>query len=103
MDIERSLTCPKCNGVHFEIKREATFLYSYKLDTPLTDEWSNENEALPFLFDNREQLNSTEYIECKECGAKYPCDLNNDNTKIHFTILQKAIRSDIIRDPEFFG
>lgn len=103
MDIKMSLTCPKCNGVHFEIKREATFLYSYKIDTPLTDEWSNQNESLPFLFDNREQLNSTEYIECQECGAKYPCDLNNDNTKIHFTILQKAIRSDIVRDPEFFG
>jgi len=103
MDIKKSLTCPKCNGVHFEIKREATFLYSYTFDTPLNNEKSNDNEALPFLFDNREQLNSIEYIECKQCGGKYPCDLNNENNNIHFTILQKALRSDIVKDPEFFG
>lgn len=103
MDIKKSLICPKCNGIRFEIKREATFLYSYKLDTPLTGEWSNENETLPFLFDNREQLNSKEYVECKKCGTQYPCDLSNDNAKIHFTILQKAIRSDLVKDPEFLG
>jgi uncharacterized protein YbaR (Trm112 family) len=103
MNIDKYLVCPKCNGVHFQVKREATFLYSYKLDTPLTNEWSSETETLPFLFDNREQLKSKEYIRCEDCGAKYPCDLNNNNTKIEFTILQKAIQSDYIQNPEFFG
>lgn len=102
MDINESLICPKCKETYFEVKREATYLYTYKLDTPLTDEWSNEDETLPFLFDNRELLNSNEYIECKSCGATYPYDLYSNNN-IHFTIVQKAIRSDMVEDPEFFG
>ncbi|NLY85137.1 MAG: hypothetical protein GX077_02135 [Tissierellia bacterium] len=102
MDIDKSLICPKCNGVHFEIKRMATYLYTYKLDTPLTEEWSKEDEALPFLFDNRELLNSKEYVECKECGAQFPCQLNGKGN-IHFTILQKAIPSDLVKEPNFFG
>ncbi|MDR7857235.1 hypothetical protein [Tissierella sp.] len=103
MNIDKYLVCPKCNGVHFEVKREATFLYSYKLNTPLTNELSWETDVLPFLFDNREQLNSKEYIICEECGAKYPCDLNSNNTKFQFTILQKSIRSDLVQNPEFLG
>lgn len=103
MDISKSLMCPKCKGVHFEIKRKATYLYTYKLDTPLTEEWSKESEALPFLFDNRELLGSEEYIECKECGAQFPCDLYSQGNKIHFTILQKAVTSDLVKEPNFFG
>ncbi|WMM26442.1 hypothetical protein RBU61_07165 [Tissierella sp. MB52-C2] len=102
MDINESLICPKCKGVYFEIKREATYLYTYKLETPLTKNWSDEDETLPFLFDNRELLSSNEYIECRNCGAIYPYDLYSNN-KIHFTIVQKAIRSDIIKEPEFLG
>lgn len=103
MDINQPLICPKCKGVYFEIKREATYLYSYKLDTPLTGEWSNKDDALPFLFDNRELLNSNEYIECTTCSKTFPYKLDNENNKIHFTIVQKAIRSDIVKEPEFFG
>ncbi len=103
MNIDKHLVCPKCNGIYFEVKREATFLYSYKLDTPLTNELNLETDVLPFLFDNREQLNSKEYIKCEDCGANFTCDLNNSNTKIHFTILQKAIQSDYIQNPEFLG
>lgn len=102
MDVNKSLVCPKCQGTHFEIKRKATYLYTYKLDTPLTNEWSKEDEVLPFLFDNRELLNSKEYIECMECGAKYPFDING-NANIQFTILQKAIPSDLVNEPEFYG
>jgi len=103
MEIKESLICPKCNGVAFEMKREATYLYTYKIDTPLTNEWSNEDEALPFLFDNREQLDSKEYIECKECGARYSYNLDKGKPKIHLTILQKAIRADSQKEPEFWG
>lgn len=103
MEINKSLSCTKCEGVHFEIKRMATYLYTYKLNTPLTEEWSKENEPLPFLFDNRELISSKEYLECKECGAQFPCDLYSKDTKVHFTILQKAIPSDYVKEPNYFG
>jgi hypothetical protein len=103
MEINECLVCPKCNGKHFEIKREATYLYSYKLETPNTENWSSEDEALPFLFDNREQIGNSERLECMECGSQFPCDLGNNGTKIHLTILQKAIRSEFEKNPHFLG
>ena len=103
MKISKSLVCPKCGGIHFEIKREATYLYTYKLDTPNTESWSSEEEALPFLFDNRDQISNKEYFECLECGARYDCDLEHEKSNIHFTILKKAIRSDLEKNPRFLG
>lgn len=103
MNINRPLECPECSGTHLEIKKEATYLYTYKVDTPLTKGWSKEKEALPFLFDNRELVGTNDYIQCAECGAKYPCDLEKGDVKIHFTIMQKAIRSDFQEYPEYLG
>ncbi len=103
MKIKESLICPKCSGIHFEVKREATYLYTYKLDTPDTEKWSKEEEALPFLFDNREEISSKDYLECEQCKERYSCDLDSQNSKIHFTILQKAIRGDYKNSPDFLG
>ena len=103
MNIDKSLVCQKCNGVYFKIRREATYLYTYTIDTPSTENSNENTEALPFLFDNREQVNSREYLECEQCGAKYPCALDELGGKIHFTILQKAIRSDYEPNPNFLG
>lgn len=103
MKIEESLICPKCNGHYFQVKREATYLYTYKLNTPDTEQWSENDEALPFLFDNREKISDKDYLECEECKEKYPCDLDSRESKINFTILQKAIRADYKNNPEFFG
>lgn len=103
MEIDKYLMCPECKGMHFEMRREATFLYTYKLDTPLTKSYSEEEEKLPFLFDYRELLNSKEYLECMSCGAKYSHDLEKGNPKIHLTILQKAIRADLQGNPQYLG
>jgi hypothetical protein len=103
MKIDESLICPKCNGTNFKIKREATYLYTYKLNTPIIEAYSNDNEGLPFLFDYREQLGNREYLECDECHSQYPCDLENENSKIHLTILQKAIRSEFKNSPGYLG
>lgn len=103
MRIDEKLVCPKCNGIHFTVKREATYLYTYKLDTPLTESRKTENERLPFLFDYREQLDNKEYLECEDCHAKFPCDLEGINSKIHFTILQRAIRSEFENNPGYLG
>ena len=103
MKIDQALTCPKCQGTHFTVKREAAYLYTYKLDTPKAADWSKNEEVLPFLFDNREQTYDREYLQCEECGEKFPCELDLNGSQIEFTILQKAIRSDYIDTPEFLG
>lgn len=103
LNIQEPLVCPNCKGTYFTIKREATYLYTYKLDTNLTEEWSKEDEALPFLFDYREQVENKEYLECDKCGSQYPCNLEKGNPKVHLTILQKAMRSDYVTNPDYLG
>lgn len=102
MKIEEPLVCPRCSGKHFSVKREATYLYTYKLETPDVEN-RTDAEALPFLFDNREQTGSREYLQCEQCGAQYPCDIDREGRRIRFTILQKAIRADHQSEPEFLG
>ena len=103
MEIKESLICSKCNGTHFTVKREATYLYSYNLDTPESSHWSKDTEALPFLFDNRELVQSHEYLQCEQCGARFPCSLDDRNSTIDLTILRKAVRADHVTNPEFLG
>ncbi|WP_246599757.1 hypothetical protein [Clostridium lacusfryxellense] len=103
MKIDESLVCPKCNSKNFEMKHEATYLYTYKID--LVNIQVNEEglENLPFLFDNREQTCFNEFIECNNCGTKYPCSFNKDKQTIDLTIMRKAIRADHVKNPEFLG
>jgi len=103
MDLNKHLVCPECKGVYFEMKREATFLYSYKINTPLTGEWSKKDDKLPFLFDSRELIDSREYLECKSCGTKYAHSIEKGSPKIHLTILQKAARVDYQEHPQYLG
>jgi hypothetical protein len=85
------------------MKRQATYVYTYNINTPNIDLWGNDKEALPFLFDSREQTSSEEYLECDHCGEKYPYPFSTGKQKIDLTILQKAIRADNKDEPEFFG
>jgi hypothetical protein len=103
MNISKSLTCPKCAGRSFEVKREATYIYTYKVNTPTMENLSNNKEGLPFLFDNREKTDSNEYLVCLDCGAKYPCSLEENGDKVNLTILQKAVRADSQGSPQFLG
>ncbi|MCY6371145.1 hypothetical protein [Clostridium ganghwense] len=103
MNINESLVCPNCNSKYLKLKHEATYVYTYKINTPETGTWSNETETLPFLFDNRQQTNLKEYLECEKCGAKFPYSFDKDNPKIDLTISQKAIRSEYKNTPEFLG
>lgn len=103
MDLKESLICPKCSGKNFIIKREVTYLYTYKFNSDSSQEINDRTESAPFLFNNREKEASNEYMECEKCGAKYPVLLNDNNDKIDMTIMQKAIRSDHVDNPEFLG
>lgn len=100
MKIDRNIVCTKCRGTSFVAKREATYVYSYKIDGETN---KNNCEELPYLFDNREQMNSKEYLECEKCGACYPCVIEKGDDGIEFVILQKAIRSEYVTKPEFLG
>lgn len=103
MDLEKSLTCPKCNGKSFVVKREVTYLYTYKINSDNIQEINDRTHSVPFLFDNREKENSNEYMECEKCGARYPVSLNEHTDRADMTILQKAIPSEKTDNPEFLG
>lgn len=96
------ITCPICKGNNFRAKYEATYVYSYVIDSDAPGV-KNKEEFLPFLFDNREQKEAKQYMECANCGAKFPCSFSHGNKGIDFTILQKAVRSDFVEKPEFLG
>ncbi|MCT4509089.1 MAG: hypothetical protein N4A48_10085 [Tepidibacter sp.] len=102
MNINKSLSCPNCNSNDFLLKYEAKYVYVYKIDTSNFED-INKTSNVPFLFDTRDKADSNQYIECMGCKNRYKCDLEHDHEKIDFTILQKAIRSDYIENPEFFG
>ena len=103
LNINESLVCPKCNSKYLKMKHESTYVYTYKIGTPVNGDFSDEKENLPFLFENREEINSKEYIECEKCGEKYPCSLDDNNKKISLTIEKKAITSEHQETPEFWG
>jgi predicted nucleic-acid-binding Zn-ribbon protein len=103
VDLDRSIECPKCKNNSFQIKRIATYVYTYKVDVKASDIGTEKVEALPFVFDNREKANSKEYIYCDKCGSEFPISLDNAKTKIDFTIIRKAVRADNIDNPQFLG
>lgn len=103
MNIDRALVCPKCTGRCFEVKREATYVYTYMVNTPVMENLSENREGLSFLFDRREKTNSKEYLLCLGCGSKYPCSLEEHDDTVKFTILQKAIRADNVVNPGYLG
>ncbi|MGH4050235.1 MAG: hypothetical protein ACREVX_02605 [Clostridium sp.] len=103
MKIDESLVCPKCNSKNFEMKHEATYVYTYKIGTVNTPRDEVGLENLPFLFDNREQTCFREFIVCNNCGAKYPCSFDKDKQIIDLTIMKKAIIADNVENSEFLG
>ncbi len=103
MKLERSIKCPNCDAQRFTAKYETTYVYSYKIDMENNKKLVAKDEPLPFLFDNREQCNPKQYIECDNCGIKYPCEFSMNSKEVDFTILRKAIRADHADEPEYWG
>jgi transcription elongation factor Elf1 len=103
MELDKNLTCPKCNGKSFRVEREVTYIYSYKFSSYNLEETSEKTEAMPFLFDNREKGDSQEFIICEDCGERYLISLEDRNKNIDMTILRKAIRADYVTEPQYFG
>lgn len=103
INTNQTLSCPKCGNSSFELIREATYLYTYEIDSLEKETWLNKTEAFPFLFYNREQIKEEENLKCKKCSTTYPCSLNKDNNEMKLIILQKALRSDSQDIPQFLG
>ncbi|SHI58300.1 hypothetical protein [Lutispora thermophila] len=100
--MDGKIACPQCGSNNLIAKFKASYVYSYRIGEH-APEGENKDEFLPFLFDNREKVDSKEYLECENCRATFPCDFNEDTRGVSMTILQKAIRSDHTIDPEFYG
>ena len=73
-DIE-ILICPVCKNNNFLIKYEATYVYSYIIDSDAPG-LRNTDEFLSFMFDNREQKDTKQYLECNNCGSIFNCYFN---------------------------
>lgn len=99
----KALKCPKCGNSSFELLREATYLYTYEIDSLENEPWLTKTDAFPFLFNNREQIKEEENLKCKKCSTTFPCSLNKANNEMKLIIMQKALRSDYQDIPEFLG
>ncbi|TCT16304.1 hypothetical protein EDC18_102321 [Natranaerovirga pectinivora] len=99
MKIEPITTCPICKNNELIAKHEATYVYSYKLE----NDPNSTEEFIPFLFDTRDHLTSNQYIECPSCNTKFSCEFGDFNKGINMTILQKAIRTELVESPDFLG
>ena len=86
------LVCPVCKSNSFLLKYEATYVYSYFIDSDAPG-LKNTDEFLPFMFDNREQKETKQFLECITCGSKYKCYFNQWDNKIGIKDLQAAISS----------
>lgn len=71
---DKKYTCPVCKSNNLYLKHEASYVYSYILDSDAPGSKNTEIFS-PFLYDRREQTSSSEYVECNNCKAKYPLDL----------------------------
>ncbi len=63
--------CPICDSNDLILRHEASYVYSYLIDSD-TPGLKNKKEFRSYQYDKREQKNSREYVECKNCGSQYP-------------------------------
>jgi transposase-like protein len=87
------IVCPSCNSSNLTAKYEAKYVYSYIIDSNAPG-LKNKEELLPFLYDNREQVESRQYIKCESCGKQFPCFFSTKSNGIDLNDLQKVFSND---------
>lgn len=92
IDNPMQLMCPVCKSSRFLLKYEASYVYSYAIDSD-TPGLNNNEYFFSFLYDDRKQTESKQFLECDSCGASYPCYFNQWDSKIGLKDLQDAINS----------
>lgn len=65
----KKYVCPVCKGNKLLLKHEASYVYSYVLDSDAPG-IKNTNTFSPYLYDRRDQTASSEYIECTSCKTR---------------------------------
>lgn len=73
---QNEYNCPICNGNDLTLKHEASYVYSYKIDSDKPG-LKNTEEFLSYEYDKRENTDNHEYIECNRCGTRFPCSFLN--------------------------
>lgn len=66
--------CPICKGSELTLRYEASYVYSYVVDSDAPG-LKNSEEFLSFLYDKRELKGDRTYVECNQCKTQYPYSL----------------------------
>lgn len=96
----KQLICPACGSNQLYIRYEATYVYSYALDSDAPGK-KNTSEFLPYLYDNREQTGTKQYIECIHCKAKFQCIYDQWDEDTDLTHLQESLNADYRNQLEY--
>lgn len=70
----KSYSCPVCKSKNLYFKHEASYVYSYVLDSDAPGIKNTESFS-PYLYDRRDQTSSLEYIECDQCKSRFQSNL----------------------------
>lgn len=84
--------CPVCNDDNLILKYEATYEYSYIIDSNAPG-LNNTQELLPYMYDTREQKDAKQYIHCGTCGTNFPCYFDKWTEGINAETIQKVLNS----------
>ncbi len=88
--MSHKIVCPVCRRGEIILKYEAKYVYSYKIDSDAPGV-NNKDEFMSYLYDNREQTESVQYIECNVCKAKQPCVFSLKSGRIGYEQLKQSI------------
>ena len=92
MSHSNDVACPVCNSGHLILKYEATYEYSYIIDSNAPG-LNNIKELLPYMYDKREQKDAKQYLECGICGTTFPCYFDKWSEEVTAQSIQKVIDS----------
>ena len=84
------ITCPNCHSSSMVLRLEASFVYSYVLDSDAPGR-KNTDEFLSFLYDRRDQNETKQYVECTSCGSRFPCYFNSWDKNTSLNSLQEML------------
>jgi len=90
MTKSEKITCPNCGSADLALQLEATYVYSYELDADAPGR-KNKDEFLSFLYDQRDQKETKQYVECRSCGFQVPCYFNMWDKKSSMEELKKLL------------
>lgn len=91
-DHSERLVCPVCEGGKFLLKYQATYVYTYVIDSDAPG-LNNAERFFSFLYDNREQKETRQYLECDACGSQYQCYFDQWDERVGIKDIQAAIYS----------